>query len=229
MFYKLYLRNSSANSSVYIHNEISELLYHQPPWGEPIHKHQFVQMCVYVHVWQGHPLYQPLLDIHSFSLNKQINQYYRCNTFLLLSVCSVLLLPASQPGVWVAQGQEGGKALRSLPVPCDTASISGVGPLPWCTPRRTEWGRWHATHAPSSPCHHPVEAAPAATDHGESTGGGPLQCLPGRPSLLLTQLGAAHGAAVPEARGHDKSPGYLHNPGTCDIRCPPMHRAGKKP
>lgn len=105
-------------------------------------------LCKHVCMWWGHHLYQPVLNIHSFSLNKEINQHYRCNTFLFLSVCSVLPLPASQLGVWVARGQERGEVLCSQPMPCSIASTSHVGPLPWGTPRRTEWGRWHATHGP---------------------------------------------------------------------------------
>lgn len=101
-------------------------------------------VCVCVHAWQGHHPYRPLLNIHSSSLNKQINQRYRCNAFLFLALCSVLPLPTSWPGLWVAQGQEAGEMLCSQPVPC----TSRVGPLPWGTRIRTEWGWRRTTHHP---------------------------------------------------------------------------------
>lgn len=73
-------------------------------------------------LWQGQHLYQTLLNIHSFSLNKQINRHYRHNTFLFPSICSVLPLPTSWARVWVAQGRERGAVPCSQPVPCSTAA-----------------------------------------------------------------------------------------------------------
>lgn len=125
-------------------------------------------------LWQGKHLYQPLLNIHSFALNKQINQHYRHNTFLLPSICSVLPLPTSGAGLWVAQGQEGGAVPCSQPVPCSMSHISGA--LPWGIPMRAERGWSHTAYSPPSLCHHPVQVDPAAAGHRASLGVGPLQC-----------------------------------------------------
>lgn len=83
-------------------------------------------------LWQGQHLYQPLLHIHSSSLNKQINQHHRHNTFLFLSICSVLLYPCLGLGFgWhrgrrkeqcLAPSLDASLAPSSQPVPCSIAS-----------------------------------------------------------------------------------------------------------
>lgn len=123
-------------------------------------------------LWQGQHLYLPLLlKIHSFSLTKQVNQHYRHNTFLFLSIAAHLL-----GGVCVAQGQEGGAVLCSKPVLCSIASTSHTRPLPWGIPTRG-WGWQHTTHGPSSLSHHPVEVVPAAAGHRASLGVGPCNAV----------------------------------------------------
>ena len=185
-------------------------------------------MCVYVHAWRGHHLYQPLLNIHSFSLNKQINHHYRRNTFLFLSICSVLPLPASWPGVWVAQGQEGA-----------------------LLPTRALQHRQHLSRGATSLGHPNEDRVGMATRNPRPP---PLytstlfrlflqQLATRRPWVVVpcnASQGVPHsfprhrelpvGQQCPSRAGMTNHPGNLRIPGSAprDVQCPPVHRSRSK-
>lgn len=130
----------------------------------------------------------PLLNIHSFSLNKQINQCQRGNTFIPLH------LLVFSTACLLAQGLHGAGRKKGTLLP-----VHVLQHHQHLSHGATSLGNPNMDRAdtqptdPCSPYQLPVEVAPAAAGHRASSDS-PLQCLTGCPSFLPTPLGAGSSA-----------------------------------